>query len=64
MKSGPGRDSPSGKQRVGKRVYEHNPPGSKVARKAIESRGLKWKGELFHTAELTAASEARKKGAG
>ena len=51
MKRGPGRHSPSGTR---------NPPGSKVARKALEHRGLTWGGEVFHSGELTKASRRRR----
>ena len=64
MRSGPGRSNPSGKKLVAgtgirRKVFKHNPAGSKIARKAIEHRGLKWRGEVFHGGELTAENHAR-----
>jgi len=62
MRTGPGRNSRSGKQRIGPKgsgIFRDNPPGSKVARKAIEHAGRDWDGEIFHGGELTKAARRR-----
>ena len=50
MRSGPGRPP------VHSQV---NPPGSKGARKMLKRSGLKWRGQVINTSELTKANEER-----
>ena len=43
---------PTSKQRHGK----PHPPGTKIARRIMKARGMKWNGEVFHGGELTLAA--------
>ena len=62
-KKGPGRVGLSGNVRhytaPGVFYVAPNPPGSKVARKALKHSGRKWKGEVYHTGDLPTLYAAR-----
>ena len=49
-RKGPGRGSAHRKR---------NPAGSKIARQLVEHGGLEWKGDVYHTGELTRLNKLR-----
>jgi len=49
-RKGPGRGSAHRKR---------NPAGSKIARQFVKQSGLPWKGEVYHTGELTRVNRLR-----